>query len=157
MGWILGLHSLLRWLILIFLIINIFRSMVEADTSYTPADIKWNLRLLIIAHINLLLGFIQYFFGRYGFTYFANKDIPFSEIMKNNVMRFWAVEHITGMIIAVAIITISRGVTKKDWPDLKKHKRQLLLYSLALIIILAFIPWPFRHLSPDATWFRGLY
>jgi len=153
MEWILGLHSLLRWLILIFLIINIFRSLVEADASYTPSDIKWNLRLLIISHINLLLGFIQYFFGSKGFAFF--KDNSFGEIMKSSAMRFWAVEHITGMIIAVAIITISRGVTKKDLPDAVKHKRQLLLYSIALLIIIASIPWPFRHLG--SPWFRGLY
>lgn len=153
MEWILGLHSLLRWLILIFLIINIFRSLVEADASYTPDDIKWNLRLLIISHINLLLGFVQYFFGKNGFAYF--RENTFGEIMKNSVMRFWVVEHITGMIIAVAIITISRSVTKKDLPDLVKHKRQLLLYSLALLIIIASIPWPFRHLG--SPWFRGLY
>ena len=153
MQWILGLHSLLRWLILIFLVINIFRSMVEADASYKNEDIQWNLRLLIISHITLLLGFIQYFFGTKGFIYFSENS--FSAIMKNGVMRFWAVEHITGMIIAVAIITISRGVTKKDWPDLKKHKRQLLLYSLALLIILGSIPWPFR--IADTPWFRGLY
>ena len=153
MQWILGLHSLLRWLILIFLVINIIRSLVEADASYTPDDIKWNLRLLIVSHLTLLLGFIQYFFGRVGFVYF--KDNSFSAIMKDHVMRFWAVEHITGMIIAVAIITISRGITKKnDMPDSKKHKRQLLLYSLALVIILASIPWPFR--IADTPWFRGL-
>ena len=154
MQWILGLHSLLRWLILIFLVINIIRSFVEADATYTPDDIKWNLRLLIVSHLTLLLGFIQYFFGTKVFIYFS--DNSFSEIMKNSVMRFWAVEHITGMIIAVAIITISRGVTKKnDMPDSKKHKRQLLLYSLALVIIIASIPWPFR--IADTPWFRGLY
>ena len=153
MEWILGLHSLLRWLILIFLIINIFRSMVEADASYTPADIKWNLRLLIITHINLLLGFIQYFFGSKGFAFF--KDSSFGEIMKDPFKRFWVVEHITGMIIAVAIITISRSVTKTNLPDQKKHKRQLLLYSLAFIIIMASIPWPFR--VSGSPWFRGLY
>ena len=76
--------------------------------------------------------------------------------MKNAALRFWAVEHITGMIIAVAIITISRGVTKKDLPDLVKHKRQLLLYSLALLIIIASIPWPFRT-GLGSPWFRGLY
>ena len=154
MQWILWLHSLLRWLILIFLIINIFRSMVEADASYSGDDIKWNLRLLIVSHLTLLLGFIQYFFGTKGFIYFS--DNSFSTIMKSNVMRFWAVEHITGMIIAVAIITISRGITKKkDMTDFKKHRRQLLLYSLALLIILASIPWPFR--IADTPWFRGLY
>ena len=153
MDFILGAHSLLRWLILALLIVNILRSMVEADAQYTPDDTKWNLRLLIVAHINLLIGIIQYFFGSKGFIFF--RDNSFGDIMKNSYMRFWAVEHITGMIIAVAIITISRSITKKDWPDLKKHKRQMLLYILAFIIIMAVIPWPFRGFG--TPWFRGLY
>jgi len=153
MDFVLGAHSLIRWLILAFLVINIVRSFVESDSEYSPADIQWNLRLLIVAHINLLIGFVQYFFGSKGFAFF--RDFSFGEIMRDPFKRFWAVEHIAGMIIAVAIITISRSVTKKDWPDGKKHKRQMLLYTLALVIILAVIPWPFRGLG--APWFRSLY
>jgi hypothetical protein len=148
---LLGLHSLLRWFILILLIINIFRSLVEADLPYTETDKKWNLRLLIIAHINLLVGFYQYFFGPKGFTFFTENGV--SAVMKNAEMRFFAVEHITGMIIAVVLITVSRSVAKKDIPPIRKNKKLATLYILAFIIILASIPWPFRF--EDVPWFRG--
>ncbi len=148
---LLGLHSLLRWLILLLLLINIFRSLVEADAPYTDYDKKWNLRLLIVTHLTLLLGLYQYFFGPKGFTYFLQFG---AAVMKDAVMRFWAVEHISGMIIAAILITISRSVAKKDIPALKKNKKLSTLYFVALLIILASIPWPFRF--EDVPWFRGI-
>jgi len=149
---ILGLHSLLRWIILVLLIINLFRSLVNADSPYTDYDKKWNLRLLVFTHINILVGLFQYFAGDKGFAFFTQFG---ADVMKDSYMRFWAVEHITGMIIAVILITISRSVAKKEIPPLKKNKKLATLYILALIIILVSIPWPFRF--EGIPWFRGLY
>ena len=149
---LLGLHSLLRWIILLLLIINLFRSLVNADSPFTEYDKKWNLRLLIFTQVNIVLGLYQYFFGDKGFAFFTQFG---AAVMKDSYMRFWAVEHITGMIIAVVLITISRSVAKKDILALKKNKRLATLYIIALIIILASIPWPFRF--DNVPWFRGLY
>jgi len=149
---LLGLHSLLRWLILLLLVINLFRSLVNANSPFTEYEKKWNLRLLIVVHLNLLIGLYQYFFGDKGFAYFSQFG---AEVMKDAVMRFWAVEHITGMVLAAILITISRSVAKKDIPPVKKNKKLATLYILALIIILISIPWPFRF--EGIPWFRGLY
>jgi hypothetical protein len=64
--------------------------------------------------------------------------------MKDSVARFYAVEHMTGMLIAIILITIGRGVSKKDIPDGVKHKRTFWFFLVALVIILASVPWPFR-------------
>jgi uncharacterized membrane protein SirB2 len=64
--------------------------------------------------------------------------------MKNAVMRYWVVEHFTGMFIAIALITVGRGVAKKTIPDSAKFRRAFWLFLVALIIILATVPWPFR-------------
>jgi hypothetical protein len=154
-----GLHSLIRWLILILLLVNIVRSLVYMDDPYSPTDKKWNIRLLIVAHINLLTGLVQYFFGPKGFVYFIDEhNYSVGEVMKSPAMRFWAVEHILLMIIAVALITISRGVSKKPLADtVKKKKRLTFLYVFSLLIILAAIPWPFRQGLETTPYFRGLY
>jgi uncharacterized membrane protein len=153
---LLGLHSLLRWLILFLLIVNIFRSYIGTEGSpYTNKDKSWNLRLLIVAHINILIGLYEYFFSpRHGLLAYLKVN-SFKEIMQDSEMRFWAVEHITGMIIAIVIITISRSFAKKDMEGIKKHKKLGLFYIIALLIILLSIPWPFRF--EDVPWFRGLY
>jgi len=151
---ILGLHSIFRWVILIFLIINIARGLVEKDEPYSEEDKKWATRLMIAGHFNLLIGLFQYFFGPKGYAFIDQYGID--AVMKDTVMRFWAVEHIAGMILAVVLITIGRSVYKKDISDNTKHKRQTVLFFFALLIILAVIPWPFRPGFEGVPLFRGL-
>jgi hypothetical protein len=61
--------------------------------------------------------------------------------MTNPAYRFIFVEHPVGMIIAIILITIGKGSAKKNISDIKKHKRSANLYLIALIIIMASIPW----------------
>ena len=141
---ILELHSLLRWVILVLLLVAIFRSYsgMTAGKPFSAADKKVGLFLMISAHTTLLIGLYLYFFGPWGF---ANiRSLGFGEVMKNKTYRFYAVEHIFGMLVAIVLITIGRGVAKKNIPDLAKHKRTFWYFLVALVIILATIPWPFR-------------
>jgi hypothetical protein len=64
--------------------------------------------------------------------------------MKNSYARFFAVEHISMMLIAIILIHIGRSKTKKAISDISKHKTSFWFYFIALILILASIPWPFR-------------
>ena len=154
---IVALHSLLRWLIVIFLLINIIRSFLSIDESkYSTSDLSWNYRLLFVTHINWVIGLGQYFFGAKGFVYFSQYD--FGEIMKSSVMRFWALEHPLLMITAVVLITISRKIAKTpiEGTAKPKHKKLGLLYGLALLAILVAIPWPFREGFDSYPWIRLL-
>ena len=63
--------------------------------------------------------------------------------MKDRVYRFYAVEHLVGMLIAIVLITIARRVSKKNISDGAKHKRTFWLILVALLIILVSVPWPF--------------
>lgn len=137
------LHNFLRWVILVLLIINILRHMTAGARPFDTKDKKLGLWLMIAAHVTLLLGLYQYFAGPWGFKLIS--QVGMGEVMKNSVYRFWAVEHIFGMIVAIALLTIARGVFRKSITDAAKHKRALVLYIIALIIILASIPWPFRE------------
>lgn len=100
---------------------------------------KVGLFLMIAAHIELLIGLYQWLFGPWGIKYLSNAG------MKDRVALFYGVEHITGMIIAIVLITIGRGVSKKDLPDDVKQKRTFWFFLVALVIILALIPWPGRE------------
>ncbi|HVU53432.1 MAG TPA: hypothetical protein VHD83_00180 [Puia sp.] len=99
---------------------------------------KIALFLMISAHIQLLVGLYEWIFGPWGV-----KRLP--DMSTDKVARFYGVEHITAMIIAIILITIGRGVTKKNIPDAAKQKRTFWFFLLALVIILASIPWPFRE------------
>jgi hypothetical protein len=141
---LLFLHSLLRWIILLLAIIAIWRSLsgMTAGKPFTAGDKKTGLFLMIAAHITLLIGLYQWIAGPLGLKNIQN--MGFGAVMKDPVYRFYGVEHLTGMIIAIILITIGRGVSKKNIPDALKHKKTFWFFFIALIIILASIPWPFR-------------
>ena len=147
------LHNFLRWVILVLLLVNIFRHLTAMNKPFVAKDKKMGLFLMIAAHITLLLGIYQYIVGPWGLKLIQNAG--FGEVMKNSVYRFWAVEHITGMLIAIVLITIARGVFRKQISDNAKHRKALILYVLAFIIIAAVVPWPFRE-GIARPWFPGM-
>lgn len=135
---LLDLHSLLRWIILILLLVNIIRNFARLHQPFNNGDKKSGLFLMIVAHLTLLLGLVQLFWHWV-------PNVPAGvNIMKDHYWRFYLIEHPIGMIVAIVLITIGKGVAKKDISDYKKHKKAATLFLLALIIILATIPWPFR-------------
>lgn len=151
---ILGLHSLLRWAIIILLLVNISRNFLYHTTDYTAKDRTWNLRLVVISHLNLLIGLYQYFFGEKGIA--LVKTYGMAGVMKTAHLRFWVVEHIAGMLIAVVLITITSSISKKPSDAAAaKHKKLMWFYIAALVVIIASVPWPFRF--NDVPWVRSLY
>jgi len=137
---ILGLHNLLRWIILLLLLINIVRHFAAINRPFVSIDKKLGLWLMISAHVQLLTGIYQWFAGAWGFNNIENNGM--TEVMQNSTERFFAIEHTVSMLIAIILITIARGIYRKQLTDTKKHRRCILLYTLALLIILAMIPWP---------------
>jgi hypothetical protein len=138
------LHSILRWVILVLLVVAIVKnySGMTAARSFTDGDRKVGLFLMISAHTTLVLGLVLWLVGPFGLALVRENGM--GAAMKNAVMRYWVVEHFLGMLIAIVLITIGRGVAKKSIPDGTKFKRAFWLFLVALIIILVTIPWPFR-------------
>ncbi|MHA4809856.1 hypothetical protein ACX0G9_17205 [Flavitalea flava] len=141
---LLHLHSFMRWIILILAIIAIYKSYIgmTAGKAFTAGDKKIGLFLMISAHTTLLIGLYQWIVGPWGLKNIQN--MGFGPVMKDSVFRFYAVEHLTGMIIAIVLITIGRGVSKKNIPDQVKHKKTFWFFLVAVLIILVSVPWPFR-------------
>ena len=150
----LHLHSVLRWVILILLLVAVYKSLVDKNKPFTSGHIKTGLFLMITADVMLLVGFYQWIAGPMGLKNIQDKGM--GEVMKNSVLRFFAFEHLVGMVIAIILIHIGYSYSKKNLPDITKHKRAVLYYGLALLIILTFIPWPFREAGAGRTWLPGM-
>jgi len=137
-------HSGLRYLILILLIVSIYTSLTKkGNDSFSASDLKTYMFTMIFTHVQFLIGMALFFItGRYKIS---------GEVMKDSIARFYAVEHTAMMILAVILITIGYSKSKKADTVAGKHKSIALFYSIALVIILAAIPWPFRGLG--ASWF----
>ena len=139
------LHNFLRWVILLLLIVAIVRhfSGTTSKKAFTSGDRKTGTWLMIAANAQFVLGLIQWFIGDWGYKLISSAG-GMGAVMKNGPARFWVIEHPIGMIIAVALISIGRGVAKKNIPDANKHKRAFWLFLIALIVIMATVPWPGR-------------
>jgi hypothetical protein len=142
---LLHLHNLLRWVIIILLVVAIIRHLrgMMNNKPLTAGDKRNALILMISAHIQLLTGIYEWFFGAFGLKLIRAAGM--GVVMKNAAMRFWAIEHITGMLIAITLITLGRSVSKKPIPDQTKHSRMFWFFFVAFILIIASVPWPFRE------------
>ncbi|QLH32486.1 MAG: cytochrome B [Cyclobacteriaceae bacterium] len=126
-------HSTLRYFILVFLLILLYRSFQgwQNKNAFTGTDNKVSLWLFILTHSQLLIGLILYFISP--LVIFDGAS------MKNAVARYWLVEHISMMLIAVVFITLARTTSKKMSDAVAKHKRLFIFNLIALLIILGAI------------------
>lgn len=138
---LLDVHNLLRWIILILLVINIVKNYANARKPFTKRDEKLGFWLMMCAHTTLIFGVAMWIM-------WALQYLPSAGLMQIEFLRNKYVEHPVAMILAVALVTIGKMITKKNISDEQKHKRSAHLYLLALIIILSMIPWTTTPLIP---------
>ncbi len=151
---ILVLHNILRWGILLFglwTVLNAF-SGVLSKRAYSKTDNLSNLLFMTFCDIQLLLGLVLYFSN----AWFNTLKSDMGAAMKNASVRFFTVEHALMMIIAWLLVHIGRSSVKRADTDAAKHRRMLLYFGIALLLILAAIPWPFRTeiARPLFRWFN---
>ncbi len=149
---LLHLHSVGRWIVLLLLLIAIFNSLVAGNRPFIKSDNRTGLLLTIFADLMLLIGLALWYFGPRGYQAMQNEG-GMSEVMKDPYSRFFVVEHFVGMLIAIVLIHIGKAQAKKSIGDRAKHRRTLIFYLLALLIILASVPWPFRQVGAGSHWF----
>ena len=143
---ILILHNLLRWLILIFGALAVIRAFYGwfGKKEWAQIDDRLGLAFTVGMDIQLLLGLLLYFVFS-PITRRAFQD--FGAAMADSDLRYFAVEHILVMLIAVVMVHIGRALWRRANTDVGKHKRAAIFFTLGLLVILAAIPW-FRPLLP---------
>jgi len=135
-------HSGVRWIALLLLLLAIFNAFTAK--SYEKKHRLVNLFTMITFHIQLLIGLALYY------NYMTPKIGE--NWMENDAWRFFGMEHLSGMLLAIVAITIGHSKSKKGADAAAKFKAIKLWYVIALILVLAFIPWPFRT-ELGAGWF----
>lgn len=136
-------HSILRWFLLLAAIVTLFLHIKGWLTqgTYTKRDRISGGIFIGLFHLQVVLGLILYS-GVSPLVRTAMKDM--GSAMKDPVLRFWGVEHIVLMLIAVVVAQVSLSLSKRAEDDLIKFKRASIGFAFALIIMCLGIPWPFR-------------
>jgi len=133
------LHSGWRWIVLALLLAAIINAIIkwQSGKTFSESDRKLGLFALISTHIQFIFGLILYFMSP-----LVSFEGGMKNIMGNAVTRFFTVEHLTAMLIAVVLITIGYSRSKRQTDGTQKFKTQAIFYLIALAIILYSIPWP---------------
>ncbi len=129
------LHSGFRYVVLLLILSAIIGAFMGwlGQKEYSNGNRKLNLFAMISVHTQILFGFVLYFISDITKAAFAN----WGAAMKDATLRYWALEHLIMMLVAMVIITIGHSKSKK--PNNNKHRTIAIYYTLALIVIVVAI------------------
>jgi Flp pilus assembly protein protease CpaA len=125
------LHAVLALAVLILIPTTIISSFTGSKLSG-----KLGLFAMIGTHIQLLVGLYLYLAGSMGYKLFQVEGV-----MKEAHLRFYAVEHITTMILAIILATLARRKWKKEFSSSSVHTKSGVLWIVTLVLIASRIPW----------------
>ena len=156
MSFILAIHNILRWFILVGLVLLLIKiifdfikfyssNRVDKDITILFNQSKKNIEklffyLMIIVNIQFALGFSLYFFNPSVLNLW--NDVP--TLMKHRELRVIGIEHPLLMIIFVGLIHYL-NVSIKKLENFNQYKKVLIIYIITIIILILGIPW-FRPL-----------
>jgi hypothetical protein len=148
---VLTLHSWIRWIALVAAVgVTLAAIRGKVDGARSIAD-RWGLVAMMALDLQMLLGLILYFGLSPNMREILNH---FGESMKRADTRFYAVEHIATMLIAIVLAHVGRVLARKAPSLAAKRTRLLITFGLATLLILVGMPWPGRPGGRDL--FHGL-
>lgn len=138
----LHLHNIMRWVVLLTGLYAIIKtaSGLGGTKSFTRGDKKSALFFMISCDIQLILGLILFFISPLTLEYISANGM--GAAMKDKAVRYFLVEHGLMMIIAIILVHIGYAMIKRPISDGSKFKRVFWFYLIAMVIMLASIPWP---------------
>ncbi|WP_231460438.1 MULTISPECIES: cytochrome B [unclassified Pedobacter] len=124
-------HSGWRYVVFALLIVAVVKALSGwfGNKPYTEGNRKLNVFTLISAHIQLLIGLVLYFTE--GWYAMSSKGAP--------AVRYFKMEHISMMIIAIILITVGNAKSKKVADAVAKHRTIATFFGLGLLIIIVSI------------------
>ena len=119
-------HSAWRYVVILLLLAAFIGALSGyiGKKDYTEGNRKLNVFALISTHIQLLLGLILYFMNDW---YKVDSSAA--------VGRYWKMEHISIMLIAVILITVGNSRSKRLALPVAKHRNIFVFFGFALLLI----------------------
>ena len=128
------LHYIISTTFLIIALVLIYRSVtgIIKKKEYTVFDKILSFAFIINLYLQLIFGLILFsnLGSSMGYDY-VSADGTVKMVSK----RFWPIEHIVFMIFALLIANLGFIFSNKSSESLAKHKRVLIYYCLAILII----------------------
>lgn len=138
---LLGIHSGLRWVVLAMLVALLVVAIRgwRAGSAPEKRDRALKGAAIGLADLQLLLGLTLYATGPWIQSFREDMGL----VMRTTVLRFFVVEHATGMLAALVALHVASVLSKRAGDPKSAWRRLAIGVGLALLLILASIPWPF--------------
>ena len=132
---VLSVHSWIRWVAVVGAVGTTLAALMNRERTAEG----WSLVAMIGLDLQLLLGLLLYLVVS---PNMKEINAHFGEAMQNPQLRFWAVEHITAMLVAVVLAHVGRAIARNAKTPGAKRGRLLVCFGIATILIFAGMPWP---------------
>lgn len=144
------LHSYTRWAVLLSLLFALYRSYAGwlGNRPFAAADHRARVLAVTVSHLQLLLGFWLYFVSPVANAFWSwpGGDRPLE-------LTFFGILHLAVMSVAIGVLTVGSAVVKRAPTDAQKFRALAIYFSVALLLMLLAVPWPFSPLAAR-PWFR---
>jgi len=127
---VLVLHSWVRWAAIVTGILTTFAAFAGTDGRAN----RWARIFTIVLDVQFLLGLVL--------LLTLNVFADFGATMRDPIARFYAVEHATIMLVAVALAHMGKVLAGKARTPASARTRALICYGLATVLLLIGTPWP---------------
>ena len=145
---LLYLHSWLRWFVVGAGLLAVFRAYVgwSGRRPFTKGDNAVSAAFSGFMWLQVIVGLGLYF----GLSPWGLNAMKQPGAMHDPTKRFFGMEHIAVMLLAAILAQVGRIALKNAPTDVLKHKKALLYFGIALVLVLLMIPWgiwnPYRPL-----------
>jgi hypothetical protein len=137
----LALHSVLRWAVLLIGLLAVARACAgwPSRRSWTASDNRAGIWFVGALDLQFTVGLLLYV-ALSPLTQIATENM--AATMRDPTLRYWAVEHPVGMVVALVLAHVGRVRIRKASTDDTRHRVAAIFFGLALIAILVSTPWP---------------
>jgi hypothetical protein len=137
---LLAFHGLLRWVVLAAAIVAIAVAVSgwSGKKPAGPALRRAGTFFVVFMDLEFLVGLVLYF-GASPLIKAAFHNM--AEAMKNHELRFFTVEHVTYMLLAVVCAHVGAALSKRARTVSMKYRGAAIAYCLSLLLMVAGIPW----------------
>jgi hypothetical protein len=149
-SWLLSAHSIVRWFVLVFGVVAVGYGLVGwlGKRTWSEGDARYGRWFSITVDIQALLGLVLYFTAGW-----------FGHMLESGVtrqLRFFAIEHLIMMLIALVLVHVGVISVRRAESDAGKHRRATIWFGLSLLVILMAIPWPWLEYGRDLLRLPGV-
>jgi hypothetical protein len=129
---VLILHSWIRWVAIIAGVLATATAITS--TPAAAAGNRWARIFTIVLDVQFLLGVVL--------LLMLNVFSDLGATMRDPVARFYAVEHETIMIIAIALAHMVRVFARKARTPATGRTRAIVFYGVSTLLLIIGTPWP---------------